>query len=509
MSAIIENAPQTWQRVARGRRKAFLGITKDDAIRYFFGGNAITAIVILALIMIFLFKEGWGFFSQERADLELKRQAGIELVDIVKREREEFTNLSRLLTHIRVTELKALMAEGATPENASLALTKFDAFESQFGDLASDLIDVTDEMTEVASEIKTKFESADTPTDLNHERQALVAMIPQFASAAEQLQLGLTDLVKNVPEVVPHALKELAGFQKAARIYAETLPEAVSEARRWDPANPVAWHESLTEFIFGKQWVTNSWWQDSYGIIPLLCGSLMISFLAIAISAPLGIGGAIYINQIASRTEQHWIKPYIEFISAIPSVVLGFWGIAVFGDGIVWLSHQPFLAWVPFFPLQGGLNIFTAGCLLGLMAVPTIFTLAEDAINNVPRALKEASFALGATKLQTIGGIIVPSALSGIISAVLLGFGRVIGETMVVLLVAGNRIAIPDFTQGLGAFFQPAHTMTGIIAQELGEVVNGSLHYRALFMVGMLLFCLSLVINFTAQRVVERYQLKG
>ena len=153
------------------------------------------------------------------------------------------------------------------------------------------------------------------------------------------------------------------------------------------------------------------------------------------------------------------------------------------------------------------LNVLTAGVLLALIAVPTIFTLAEDALQNVPRSFKEASFALGATRLQTIFRIIFPAALSGIISAVLLGFGRVIGETMVVLLCAGNRIAIPDFTTGLAAFTQPVHTMTGIIAQEMGEVVHGGIHYRALFVVGMVLFFIALLINYLAQKIVQKYRI--
>jgi phosphate transport system permease protein len=162
---------------------------------------------------------------------------------------------------------------------------------------------------------------------------------------------------------------------------------------------------------------------------------------------------------------------------------------------------------VPGFPFSERLNILTAGCLLALIAVPTIFTLAEDALQNVPKAFKEASFALGATRLQTIVRIIVPASLSGIISAVLLGLGRVIGETMVVLLCAGNRIAIPDFTAGLAVITQPVHTMTGIIAQEMGEVVQGSIHYRALFVVGLVLFFLSLTINFLAQKIVRKYRI--
>jgi phosphate transport system permease protein len=233
----------------------------------------------------------------------------------------------------------------------------------------------------------------------------------------------------------------------------------------------------------------------------------MVSIVALIIAVPLGIGAAIYVNQLASLREQSFIKPSIEFISAIPSVVLGFFGIAVLGQAIRLISQWEWLSWVPGFPVVERLNALTAGVLLALIAVPTIFTLAEDALQNVPRAFKEASFALGATRLQTIGRIILPASLSGIISAVLLGFGRVIGETMVVLLCAGNRIAIPDFTTGFAAFTQPVHTMTGIIAQEMGEVVQGGIHYRALFVVGMLLFFIALAINYLAQKIVQRYRI--
>jgi phosphate transport system permease protein len=153
------------------------------------------------------------------------------------------------------------------------------------------------------------------------------------------------------------------------------------------------------------------------------------------------------------------------------------------------------------------LNALTAGLLLAFTSIPTIFSLAEDALTNVPKHLKEASFALGATRFQTLIRVLIPASLSGIISAILLGFGRVIGETMVVLLCAGNRIAIPDFSEGIGAFFQPVHTMTGIIAQEMGEVAHGSIHYRALFMVGIILFLASLVINYVAQMIVRKYRI--
>jgi phosphate transport system permease protein len=275
----------------------------------------------------------------------------------------------------------------------------------------------------------------------------------------------------------------------------------------WDFKKPVPVYQAFTSFIFGREWLTASFWQDWYGVLPLLVGSIMVSIVALLIAVPLGVGSAVYVNQIASAGEQRVIKPCIEFIAAIPSVVLGFFGIAVLGQALRSLSQVKALSWVPGFPYSERLNILTAGCLLALIAVPTIFTLAEDALNNVPRAFKEASYAIGATRLQTIMQITVPASLSGIISAVLLGLGRVIGETMVVLLCAGNRIAIPDFTAGLAVFVQPVHTMTGIIAQETGEVARGSIHWRALFVVGIFLFFLSLGINYAAQKIVRRYRI--
>jgi phosphate transport system permease protein len=291
------------------------------------------------------------------------------------------------------------------------------------------------------------------------------------------------------------------------REFLSAFPEQARRLRDWDPNKPVRWYESINSFLFGKRWVTASFWQDWYGIVPLLAGSIMVSFVALLIAVPSGVASAVYVSEVATKPEQRFIKPYLEFIAAIPSVVLGFFGIAVVGQAVRAASESSLLAWVPFFPISERLNVFTAGALLALMAVPTIFTLAEDALRNVPRTFKEASYALGANRLQTILRVIVPAGLSGIISAILLGLGRVIGETMVVLLCAGNRIAIPDFTQGLGAFFQPVHTMTGIIAQEMGEVVRGSIHYRALFMVGLVLFALTLLINLAAQKITARYRM--
>jgi phosphate transport system permease protein len=309
-------------------------------------------------------------------------------------------------------------------------------------------------------------------------------------------------------------------------LLADLVPHYQKKLDKWSPTQPLPWYAGVTDFFGSGQWLTASSWQDHYGILPLLVGSLMISGVALIIAVPLGVGAGVYINQIATPWEQALVKPAIEFISAIPSVVLGFFGVAILGESLRGYSHDGLLFFLPtsfanslpgwlhsmlgwsiFPPFSERLNILTAGILLAFMAVPTIFTLTEDAINNVPRAFKEASFALGATRLQTIWRIILPASLSGVISAVLLGFGRVIGETMVVLLCAGNRIAIPPISDGLAVVFEPVHTMTGIIAQELGEVGQGSIHYHALFTVGLLLFLISLAINFFAQRIVQRFKI--
>ena len=302
-----------------------------------------------------------------------------------------------------------------------------------------------------------------------------------------------------------HLENRIERFKELNKLFFESIPDHKVRVQEWDQSEAVPLSQSLGAFLTGKDWITASDQQDWYGILPLLCGSLIISFVALCIAVPLGVGAAIYTNQFSSPMEQNLIKPYIEFISAVPSVVIGFFGVVVLGEAIRTLSQFDVLAWIPFFPIQERLNTLTAGFLLALMAIPTIYTLAEDAINNIPKHLKEASLAVGATPLQTTFRVIVPSALSGIISAVMLGFGRVIGETMVVLLCAGNRIKIPEFSDGLGVFFQPVHTMTGIIAQEMGEVVRGSVHYRALFMVGIVLFIASLIINVSAQYVVKKY----
>lgn len=496
--------------------------TAETAIRAFFGSNALVAIVVLTLITIFLFRDGFGFFGQNLANLRLYRQAGLEYVDIIRAQAEKQTALSRQLGDIRLQQMKAGTDQAA--------LQKFDDFANKFSDtgeplsgLLSDATDQAQALRETMLELGTHAGASVVESELQDETQAaattpvgsdteqmaaLRSATEKFQQIADSMKAQIDELLAAAPALASaRANNAFVKWKSEVEAYLKRFPAVVEKLRDWDPNKPVPAYRAITSFLFGTQWITASFWQDWYGIIPLFVGSVMVSLVALLIAVPLGVCAAIYVSEVASPIEKSLIKPYVEFISAIPSVVLGFFGIAVLGETIRAISRASIMQWVPFFPISERLNVFTAGCLLALMAIPTIFTLAEDALRNVPRGFKEASYALGANRLQTIVRVLVPAALSGIVSAVLLGLGRVIGETMVVLLCAGNRIAIPDFTQGLGAFFQPVHTMTGIIAQEMGEVVRGSIHYRALFMVGLVLFAITLAINYVAQKLVTRYRM--
>ena len=529
--ALTTSAAPIGEALLNRNRFRFLGLTPGEIIKYFFNGNAVVAVVVLGLITIFLFREGAGFFGQNMQNLRIYRLAGLEYVDFIRRQVDEHTALNRALNESRLAQFNRMTAAGKTLDEVNAALGPFDVFATAFGDSVEDVRGVLSDLTEAATAIKQKEqvnrdmleqkamllgagknEEAEkitvTPVDFAKETTTLKGTFPAYHEANRQFATKLQAALATAP-VMPDAKlqKQIDVTRAQAQALLASFPEIERQMQAWKYDESIPLARSLTSFLFGRQWLTASFWQDWYGIVPLFVGSLLVSLIALLIAVPLGISAAIYVSEIAAVREKNFIKPCIEFISAIPSVVLGFFGIAVLGAALRWISQVPWLNWFPGFPMSERLNSLTAGCLLALMAVPTIFSLAEDALTNVPKHLKEASYALGANRFQTIARILLPASLSGIISAILLGFGRVIGETMVVLLCAGNRIAIPDFTEGLGAFFQPVHTMTGIIAQEMGEVVTGSIHYRALFMVGIMLFLLSLGINYVAQVIVRRYRI--
>ena len=230
--------------------------------------------------------------------------------------------------------------------------------------------------------------------------------------------------------------------------------------------------------------------EDYFGILPLITGSLIITLGAALVAVPFGIGTAIYISEISPRWMREILKPLVDLLGGLPSVVLGFLGFLVLA---------PFLR--NFLNLPTGLTALTGSLLLGGIAVPTVVSVAEDALDAVPRAYREGAWALGATRWQTIWRVTLPAARSGVLTAVMLGIGRAIGETMTVMMVTGNA---PVMALTLGSIFSPVRTMTATIAAEMGEVANGSTHYHVLFFIGMVLFLISLGVNIAASSVVFR-----
>ena len=242
--------------------------------------------------------------------------------------------------------------------------------------------------------------------------------------------------------------------------------------------------------LFGSRWMPVSFQKESYGLLPLITGSLLVTALATALTIPFGVGAAVYIAELARPAEREVLKPFIEILAGIPSVVIGFFGLVVL---------VPLIKSI--FNLSTGLTALAGGVLLALMAIPTVVSISEDAIRSVPSSFKAASLALGASKMQTIWKVTVPAALPGIVAAIMLGIGRVIGETMAVMMVTGNAAVIT------ASPFDSVRTMTATIAAEMGEVAFGSIHYRALFCVGIVLLLATFGLNLIAQRFLKRYRM--
>lgn len=239
--------------------------------------------------------------------------------------------------------------------------------------------------------------------------------------------------------------------------------------------------------LVGQRWYPTF---DIYGLAPLVLGSLLVTVGAIAISLPLGVATALFIGEIAPEWVREILKPAIEIIAGIPSVVIGFVGIQVVSPLVREFSGAP-----------TGLTALTGVLLLAYMALPTIISIAEDALDSVPESYRHAAYALSATQWQTIWRVVLPAARPGIVTAVMLGVGRAIGETMTVMMVAGNAARMP---LGLDAFLRPVRTMTATIAAEMGEVARGSTHYHVLFVVGLVLFLLTFVINLAGALTIFR-----
>jgi len=246
------------------------------------------------------------------------------------------------------------------------------------------------------------------------------------------------------------------------------------------------------DFLFGEVWNPGGA-EPSYGILPLITGTLLVTIGAMVIATPLGIGSAIFISELAGPRLKAFVKPAFEMLAGIPSVVYGFFGLIV-------LTNQLRIR----LDVPSGESWLAGSILLGIMALPTIISVSEDAISAVPREFREGSLALGATRWQTISQVLVPSALSGITAALILGMGRAIGETMAVMMVTGNAAVIPEPIYNV---LSPVRTLTGTLGIEMGEVATGSTHYHALFGLAVALLVITLIINLSAMAVIQR--LKG
>ena len=254
---------------------------------------------------------------------------------------------------------------------------------------------------------------------------------------------------------------------------------------------PIFGKVTVKNFIFGQYWYPTSDPPD-FGIFPLIIASLTVTGVASLISIPLGILTALYLAEAASARVREWVKPIVELLAALPSVVIGFFGMVVVA---------PFLQKILNIPT--GLNLFNASLMLAFMSIPTICSISEDAIFSVPKELKEASLALGATHWETIWRVIIPAAISGISTAVILGMSRAIGETMVVLMVAGGAAMIPT------SIFDPVRPMPASIAAEMAEAPFRGDHYYALFATGIVLFLFTLMFNMVADYISNKYRQVG
>ena len=254
---------------------------------------------------------------------------------------------------------------------------------------------------------------------------------------------------------------------------------------------PLFWQVPLSSLLDTRWYPTF----DLYGILPLILGSLFVTFLALVLAVPLGVVTAVFVREVAPAWARDILKPLIEVLAGIPSVVLGFIGMRYISPIVREVLGAP-----------TGLTALTGALVLGYMALPTLISVAEDALDAVPKTYRDAGLAMGASRWQTIWRVTVPAARPGIVTAIMLGMGRAIGETMAVMMVTGNAARMP---LGLDALMKPVRTMTATIAAEMGEVAKGSLHYRALFGIGIILFAITFLINLAAASVMFKKRAGG
>ncbi|MEI7802058.1 MAG: phosphate ABC transporter permease subunit PstC [Bacteroidota bacterium] len=386
--------------------------------------GSITSIIVI-LIVIFLFSEGSGLFGKKPTE-----EGSIMAV-----------NKSNKVKHLNAEQIKLIFDgeitnwKGVGGKNDSIILFRMD--------------NITDYLPE---------EFRDNPDSVEKFLGANYELLPQRISSVIDTMSGVIALVNK-----KYIAKDFAGKElKIDKI-------------------------TVTDFLFGKLWFPTAQPVAVFGALPLLLGTFWVSLFAILFALPLGLATAIYMAEVAHPTVRNILKPVIELLSGIPSVVYGFFGLIVV---------------VPFiqntFNLPVGETALAGSIILAIMALPTIITISEDAIRTTPRSMKEASLALGANQWQTIFRVILPYSSSGITAAAILGIGRAVGETMAVIMVTGNAAVIPH------SLLQPVRTIPATIAAELGETAQGGLHYQALFTLGCILFLITMIVNLAVEFISRR-----
>jgi phosphate transport system permease protein len=246
----------------------------------------------------------------------------------------------------------------------------------------------------------------------------------------------------------------------------------------------------ISDFLFGTTW-TALFKTPLYGVLPLVGGTLLISLIAMLVAIPLGLMSAIYLSEYAPRKVRDVLKPALEMLAGIPTIVFGFFAVNFIRPEVL----------KPIFAGIGPFSALAAGIAVGIMTIPLVASLSEDSMRAVPRALREGGYALGATKLEVATRIVVPAAMSGIIASSILAMSRAVGETMIVALAAGSKAQLSANP------LEPMQTMTGFIVQAFsGDVVVGSPAYLSLFAVGLLLFCMTFALNLLSQWVVNKFR---
>lgn len=382
--------------------------------------GAITGITIL-LIVVFLFKEGFGLFNSSSVE------NGYGL----------YVNSENRVTDLSPIETKNIF---------DFEITNWKEVGGADGEI---IVFRFDEIFDIYSE-------------------------SEFGENYELLPDKLAEVIADNPNIIAFLPQQYA-------------PADVIDVRQL-PSKSI----TIADFFGGIEWLPTATPSPLFGVLPLIAGTLLVSIIAILIALPLGLGVAIYLSELAGERVRKFMKPTIELLAGIPSVVYGFFGLVVL---------VPIVQKV--FNLDVGETAFTGSLILAVMALPTIITVAEDAMRNTPRAMREASLALGATHWQTIYKVVVPYSVSGISAAVVLGVGRAIGETMAVLMVTGNAAVIPH------SAFVSVRTIPATIAAELGEAPAGGAHFQSLFMLGCILFAITMIISITAEMISKRDTNKG